>query len=424
MALVIYAIKEKMNTPTIVIELSNSAIKILVGDVLNNKPIVLYATSRSTAGLIKNGIIVDLKAFVELIREISHIEDAQSRVRFDITRVTLVMPAIGFEIYEDKKSVNVVSAVGKIEKIDIANLISMIRKSRIRADCSFVDIIPTLFYVDTGQTTEIPYGVTSATLGMKAIIYTLPTQIVNSYRGSLENANIRIRRTIVAPHAIACLMAREKDFPETYIYVDVGADVTNISLIKKTHVYNSSYFLIGSNNLTNDIANAFNIDFKEAEKLKRQYGYDTRTLSFAPTIVSAVGTDGNEHLYNVNDLNKVIKNYLDNYIYSFDTCLNNLLSIYGEKQRDFPIVFGGGGSRLAGFLNYFKEKYVDRDVRVVPLNIVGARNQRYLNCVGALLAPANYVGTLEDAHFSLTSVARTSAQPRKSKSIVVDDDVL
>lgn len=414
-----------MNTPTIVIELSNSAIKILVGDVLNNEPIVLYATSVSTAGLIKNGMIVDIKAFVELLRDVAHVEDSASRVRFDITRAVLVLPAIGFEIYQDKKSVNVVSPVGKIEKIDISNIISMIRKGRIKSDCSFVDIIPTLFYVDRGQSNQIPIGVISSTLGMNVIIYTLPTQIVNGYRGSLENAGIRVRRSVVAPHAIACLLAREKDFPQTYIYVDVGADVTSISLIKKTCVYNSSYFLIGSNNLTNEIATAFNIDVKEAEKLKRQYGYDTRDLSFAPTIINAVGADGNERLYNANDLNKVIKTYLDNYVYSFDTCLNNLLSIYSEDQRNFPIVFGGGGSRLAGFIKYFKEKYPNREIRIVPLNVVGVRNQRYLNCVGALLSSANYIGSLEDNRLGVTSsVTRTVAQPRKSKSIVVNDDVL
>lgn len=387
-----------MQTPTIVIEPTDSAVKIVVGQVIDKEPVVLYATTRSLNGLIRNGNIIDIKSLSSLFKNISHIEDKKARVRFDIHNAVLVLPPIGLEIFEGKKTTSVISNEGKIQPIDLSNLVAMFKPSRLKNGNSIVDIIPKLFYLYNGKenTDKVPLGLTSDYLGMKAIVYMLPNRLFNGYKMTLESAGIKVKKCVLSPSAIAHLLVNNKETPNAYIYVDVGSTYTSISLISKTFVYGSVHFTMGGDDLTNAISDAFHIDVKEAEKLKRRYGYDTRLISFNPNVCSALTSDGQEMLYTVQDLNRVIKDYLDNYVYAFDNSLNTLLSAYPKDKQNFPIIFGGAASRLDGFLNYFKTKYPNHEISKIPLKIIGARHEKYLNCIGAMLASSSYRGSLED----------------------------
>jgi len=371
---------------TVVIEPSDSAIKIVVGNVLNNTPIILYANTIPVNGLIKNGSIVDIKALSGIFHNISHIADKKARIRFDIKSAVLVLPPLGFEVYSDKKTTNVISNESRIGMIDIKNVLLLLNGAAINQNSAIVDIVPLKYYLDRGSVDKIPIGMISKFLAMNALIYTLPKKIVKSYRSSLEIAGIRVKRPVISSYAMAKLLAREKDMPFAYLYVDVGSSYTSITLISKTHVYGSSYFMIGGDELTKKISEAFKIDTKEAEKIKRRYGYDNRLISFDPTIISSNEPEGMEETFTVSDLNQVTREYLENYLYSFDTCLNKLVSSYPEEKRNFPIIIGGAASRLIGFIEYFKEKYPNKNISRVPLNIIGTRHEKYLNCVGALLA--------------------------------------
>ncbi len=387
-----------MMTPTIVLEPTDSALKIVVGQVINKEPVVLYATTRSLNGLIKNGNILDIKSLSSLFKTLSHVEDKNARVRFDIRNAVLVLPPIGLEIYEDKKTTSVISNESKIQQIDLANIVAMIKKGKIKKENSFVDIIPTVFYLSNGngKTDKLPLGMISDYLGMKAIIYTLPNRLFNGYKMSVESAGIRVKKCVLSPSAIAYLLVNSKDTPNAYIYVDIGSTYTSVSLISKTFVYSSTSFNIGGDDLTRAIQDSFFIDYKEAEKLKRRYGYSTRLISFNPTICNTTTPSNDKMFYTIQDLNRVMKDYLDNYIYAFDNALNSILSSYPENKRNFPIILGGAASRLDGILTYFKNKYPNHDIRKIPLKIIGARHEKYLNCIGALLASSSYHGSLED----------------------------
>lgn len=381
-----------MTTPTIVIEPTDSAIKIVVGYVLNKQPVVLYATTKKIKGLIRNGNIIDIKSLSSLYRKISRIEDKDAKVRFDIRSAVLVLPPIEMEIYEDKKTTSVISNNNIIDRIDIRNVVMMISKGKIKPGNSFVDIIPTKFYLSDGMIDKLPLGLKSSFLSMKAIIYTLPTKLLNGYKISLESSGIKTRRCVIAPCAMAHLINNDRP----YIYVDVGSSYTSISLINKTFVYGSTYFSVGGNNLTYQIAEKFNIDHKEAEKIKRRYGYNTRIISFDPIIASSKGPSDQEITYTVRNLNEIIQDYFENFIYNFDNSLNKLLSAYPENKRDFPIIVGGAASRLNGFVELFRNRYQRSTVSEVPLNVVGTRHQQYLNCLGALMATSKYQGSMED----------------------------
>jgi len=385
-----------MNSPTIVIEPTDSAFKIIVGYVLNHEPVILYANSIPANNFIKSGIITDSRGLINYLKEAIHIEDKAARVKFDIHKAILVLPPIGLDIFEDNRSTLVLGS-GKVEKIDIANVLSMIQKEEgLNKSSTTVDIVPLVFFVDEGTTPKLPIGRASKFVGMKALVYTMPKYIFDSYKNVCASSGIHILRNTLAPAGIANLLNKEKDTPNAYIYVDIGSTYTSLSLISKTFVYASNFFNVGGDDLTRHIANSFNIDLKTAEKLKRRYGFNTRIMSFDPVIASSINHDGKENFYTLNDLKNTIQDYLDNYIYSFNTCLDKLLSNYPEDKKNFPLILGGGGARLENLLEFFKEMYPNKEISKIKLNVLGARHESYLNLVGTLLLNDTFTGSLSD----------------------------
>ncbi|MCQ2794528.1 MAG: hypothetical protein MJ207_04200 [Bacilli bacterium] len=407
-----------MNTPKVVIELSGSAVKIVVGYAHHNKPIVLYATTFMNQGLIERGEIVDVKGLATHLKNHITIEDEAARTRFSISQATLVLPPTGLIVYEDTKRTSVTSNVKQISRIDITNVINMMCNNKQDPGAYLLDIVPLLYYVNNlnNKTDKSPIGYLSTSLAIKALIYTLPRRIVESYKMALSLAGIRLQKITLAPIGIASLLAQEKDFPPVYIYVDIGADLTSISLISKRNVFASTSFEMGGRLLTHDIANAFSIKLEEAEKLKRRYGYTTRKLSFNPVVIETPNEAGETETYHLSDLNELMKAYLDRYLEALSKNIDHLMAGYPEDKRQYPIIVGGGASRLAGLLDAFKALRNKDDIRAVPLTVVGVRHQKYLNAVGALLADDNNPDVLQYNLAKNPNTSRTSALDKKMKS--------
>lgn len=407
-----------MNTPTVVLELSNSAIKIVVGYVSENKPVILYAASFANQGLIENGEVVDVKGLATLLKNHVNVNDEAARTNFTITRAVLIIPPTGLMVYEDKRRTAITSSQKQISRVDITNVTNMFCNSQQDPSSYLLDITPLLYYVgsESNKTADSPIGYISTTLAMKALIYTLPRRFVESYQMALEMAGIRLQKIVIAPTAAASYLNIQKDTPQIYLYIDMGSELTSVSLVSKKRVYSSTTFQMGGDLLTQDIANAFGIETSEAEKLKRHYGYSARKISFNPVITEHKNDEGESEHHTLADLNEITKIYLDKFIATINESIDHLLASYPEDKRHYPIIVGGAASRLAGFLDLFKARRPNDDIKAVPLNVIGVRHQKYLNGVGGLLAEENNPDVVQYNLAKNAGFSRTSALDKKMRS--------
>lgn len=357
--------------PKVVIEPTNTTIKIVVGYILDKKPVILYANTISTNNLIKNGNITDIKFLTYLFKNISCLEIEELELKLNIKNIILVLPSINLKILKIKKKIQ------KKTVNDINNINSLIEKEINNKDIKVVSIEPLFFYTNNGQTDQLKNF--NDCLGLEAIIYALPKKIVDNYDYLFENSKIKIQKKIISSQAIAHLLPYQ-----TYIYVDIGFGYTNVSLISKKKLYESRCFELGGAKITEIIAEKFHTAFDEAEKIKRIYGYTETINSFNPVIFSSF-FENQKKSYTITDLNNIIEDYLNEYLECFDQCLNTFFEGHEDKKNVFPIVVGGGGSKLNGLNFFLKKKYVKYNINFVKLDIIGARHERYLNCLGAFL---------------------------------------
>lgn len=395
-----------------VIEITNREVRLIIGDVVNDKPVILYQTSRPITGLMSRGEIIDFDTLTKIISSLSNIEDSAIRMRFHVTDATVILPASGLTVFQGDKTTNVVSPTSIIETIDIQNVISLVTKDPIPNGNMIVDIVPDFFLTDSNKFVEPPVGQKSNSLSLRAKVHTLPERIVDQYKSAVETAGIRPKRLFVAPYGIIELAKHTNEFPKDYFLVDMGGEVSTISLVGNQSLFASSSFTLGGEDLVKFVAEEMKISHDTAREIVELYGINERELSFKPTIAQAIINEV-EVKYTPDDLNRVIVDFFNEYYFKqFDVSMKQIVDgIKGGNVTSLPIVFTGGFSSLHGFDRLAKEKFVNnQSIHYLAPEAIGARHPSFSALVGALLASSKYKGTLSDQKARVAPVEREAVK--------------
>jgi cell division protein FtsA len=395
---------------TACLEITNDAAKFAIGYAIGGQPVLIYKTSRPLKGFLQGGNILNGQAIADIIKSFLHIEDESARLNINALNLSIVLPPLGFQVYQDNKVTNIVSPQSLVAPIDITNLTSLVKKDIIPGGNVIVDIIPDAFIIDGDKAYKNPpLGEKTGAIAVKAKIQTLPAKVVSSYKNIVSAAGFRIKDAAIAPYCASQLIALNKDLPENYILLDLGAQVTSLSFIGATSPYASDFFVQGGDNLTNSIALALGISFDEAEILKKDYGYDERVTGYKSPLAETIDkTTGKRTRYYQADLNNAIASFFEKFV----DWLNNAASKLLAKQPpskildSLPIIITGGGSLLKGLDKLIQPAFKNRSlVHYVP-DVLGARDPAFTNLLGLIVAESSYRGTLEENYHGVGSLSR------------------
>ena len=405
-----------MEKLTACFEISSDSIKVLIGYELGGQPVVLYRTQTALPGLVKEGQIIDPNGLIRALAELHTVDDAAARLRISISEVCLILPPIGLVVYESDKTTNVVSPTNEIAKIDFSNVVSLVRKEPIPGGNTIIDIIPDEFVLDDGSRyANPPLGVKSTSLSIRAKIHALPETVASTYNRLISQAGFRVKKASVSTYCIAELFKTYNDLPKSYILVDMGARLTAVALIGEGSPYSSASFYSGGDDLTEDIATAFDCTFAAAEKLKCEYGYREKLRDYEPPLPVEL-----DHMpttiYYQKELNEVIKNHFESYGAVLGNAIASLLGKYGNRFDSLPIVFTGGASRLKGIEKFLASAFPKREIYFPFPRSIGARDPSYSALLGLLLTSGKYVGSLEDNYHGMGAVSRVNNKEKSKKA--------
>ena len=394
------------------LEISDTQVRLAVGYVKDNKVNLIHVAERPIHGLVSRGEIVDFQTLSSIIFSMKEFKDETTKEKFSINDVTLVLPSFGLSVYQSTKTSNVVSPFSSIATIDIENVVSLVQKEAIPAGNEIIDIIPDSFILERGRSfINPPINEKSDNITIRAKIYTLPTRIVNDYRRVLEGARIKIRRMCVSSCAISELAKYNEEIPESYVLVDIGADITNISLIGNKSPFETVSFLSGSSDLIQKIASRFALSFNDALEMLKKYGLDERPLTYKPVIATTF-INALETKHDPESLNKVIQDFFyEDYYKKLDVAYDTLMKGYPDNVRNLPIVFTGGLTKMFGFESLAKERFASNaSIHYLEPLCMGARNTSYSAIIGAIFASSKYKGSLSDKRVKSSQVDRTKVE--------------
>lgn len=385
------------------LEISNRYYKLVIGYTLDNKVDILYKVKKPLSVPFKDGDIFDIGSLADDLSKIKNIEASTKNVKTNINlnEVVLVLPPYGLQVYHSVKTTNTVSSVSKIDRIDINNALSLIKKEKIpNINDELIDIIPNKFIIDNDKTFLFPpLNQVSQAITIDANVYTLPKKMVSDMVKACENAQINVKREVIAPVGVSSLLTGTKYKYPIYVLIDFSNKTTSLSFIGNGVVYGSNFFSLGIDDLINKISSELGIDKAKTEEIVNIFGLDNRQTSYNPTIAIGKDSIGIEKKYTKEDLVKVSLEFLKTWIDYFKGSLVNLVSTCAESL-DSPdkiaLVFTGEGTKLNGLKEYLLKVLTSNPIEFLSIPTICCREPEFANCLGAIYMASSYRGALED----------------------------
>ncbi|HKM02553.1 MAG TPA: cell division FtsA domain-containing protein [Bacilli bacterium] len=384
------------------LEIGHNGVKLVIGYQIEHKPVVLYANTFHYEKSVENGEIVEPIVVANAIKAL--LKNVAETLNIIVEDVVLALPAIDLEIFVGRQQTSVLAA--KVDKVDVTNVTTLLRKSKIDAQKQIVSIVPINFSLESGKSFySAPIGEPSTLLSLDAYLHLLPLWIYNSYINVVENAGIKVLKTFAETYALGELYNRQKDVATNYVLIDFGAERTSVSLIAQNRLFFSKSFKLGSYHLTAHISQKLNISLEKAEELKRIYGFDTSPIKTKFAIAKRDDEVGTK--ISTNQLNEVINEFL----LIHQRNLDDTLAIMAKVQqinalKDYQMIITGGGTKLHGYQTFLAREGHGYNYIFAQANIIGARNPEYATCLGLIKAYTRYAMEIGDEQTPVGPLSR------------------
>ena len=389
------------------LELSSESVKAVTGFLLNDAICVLDMVEEKCDGL-ERGLIKNVDALVNSIRNV--INKTSKDLNVVIKEVSLIVPPFGLLCISDTGSTNTIDGNDIIRHVDTTNILTAMRK-RVLADpdLKIVDIVPDTFIIDNNERFDHePLGKVSKVLSLHASIYAMNDKVVSQFESVVNKAGYEVKYKVNAPYASALYLSTIANIPNTYILVDIGESITTISKVhNKTSIIHSKMIKFGGRNITQEIAEQFNIDYDDAERLKRIYGIDYNP-NFTAYIHDKIQLD---------DLADVILNVLKPLLLKVKSVINEF-SI--DNNERLPVVLSGGTSELHN-INDIVEDVLETKVVKYSVESIGARDKSLISILGSIKYGA-IQPTVDEEEIASTTINRVETN-KKSKSYKFDEEL-
>lgn len=387
------------------LEISSSAVKLVVGFVNDGTPYVLYANKVVLENALEGFIVAENENIINAIKTL--IRDAEIILNTEITEVILALPATNLGVFSAKRTTNTLA--NKIEQTDIKNILTLMRKSKVQPDQTIVSILPQLYITEAGkESTTLPYNEISNTLTVNAYIHVLPIWVYTTYIDIVQKSGIKVTKVYVDKYALTELIDHPNYGTSSYFLIDIGAKMTSVSYVSNHNLFFNRYIPIGGQHLTDHLAEKFGLERFEAEALKVKYGLDHKNINVNINLAEGVSSDG--HIVNVN---------LDNLYFETKTFLSDHLKriqeeieimIEGQKISNayqHPLIFIGGGAKLYKFEDLIRELKAFPAKFIFKQTTFGARDLTYAVNLGLIKAYSKYIADIGDERSSFGALTRS-----------------
>ena len=150
------------------IDIGSDTVKILVGEMFNDKLNVLANTSINAKG-VRKGLVIDSNLAINTIKD--GMKNINEDLGFDVKKVIVNVPSY------NAKFMYVTSEIEVEDVVTTENINRAIKTSaynKIDDDYELVTVIPIDFIIDSNEGNSMPIGIKCEKLGFKGIMVTVP----------------------------------------------------------------------------------------------------------------------------------------------------------------------------------------------------------------------------------------------------------
>ncbi|MBV7264850.1 cell division protein FtsA [Erythrobacter ani] len=342
----------------------------IMGETEAGDLLVLGSGHRASAG-VKRGYITDMRAATYAIRDA--VERAEKSAGQSVQSVWIACSGAGLESTVSKVEIEIGGR--RIEEEDVEHLLMAARDTIQPDGRTVLHAQPAHYTLDGAHGVANPRGLHAERLGVDVHVMLADGAPVRNLMEAVQSAHLEVEGVVAAPLAAgyACLSEEERDLGVAL--VEIGSDVTNISVFAGGMLLGLRAAPIGSGDITDAVASAFGIRRFQAERLKCVSGSAIASPSDHREMIPVNGpNDGWEEgtsgpvARGADDKNRIPRAELVSVV---TQQLSELTREVGRALKDMgfsgsragQVVLTGGGAELAG-LAEFTQSALGMPVRI------------------------------------------------------------
>jgi len=133
-------------------------------------------------------------------------------------------------------------------------------------------IIKKKFTINENMVVDNPIEMEAEVLESKVHIVTVSSSSIRNIERCLEQSAIEAEKIVLNSIAKSHAVLSQEDKDSGICLIDIGAGVTSYSVFNEEGIVRSGVIAFGGDEVTQDIAYAFDTSFEEAKRLKENYG--------------------------------------------------------------------------------------------------------------------------------------------------------
>ncbi|MFL0357312.1 cell division protein FtsA [Erythrobacter sp. GH1-10] len=342
----------------------------IMGETENGDLMVLGSGHRASAG-VKRGYVTDMKAATYAIRDA--VERAEKNAGQSVQSVWIACAGAGLKSRVTKVEIDIGGR--RIEEDDIEHLLIAARDMIQPDGRTVLHAQPAHYTLDGAHGVANPRGLHAERLGVDVHVMLADGAPVRNLMEAVQSAHLEVEGVVAAPLAsgYACLSEEERELGVAL--VEIGSDVTNVSVFAGGMLLGLRAIAMGSGDITDAVASAFGIRRFQAERLKCVSGSAIASPSDHREMIPVNGpNDGwdEEHSGPVargaDEKNRIARaelvSVVTQQLSALTTEIGKALKELGfSGPRAGQVVLTGGGAELAG-LAEFAQSALGMPVRI------------------------------------------------------------
>ncbi|WP_265528923.1 cell division protein FtsA [Sphingomicrobium marinum] len=306
---------------------------------------VLGSGQREGRG-VKRGYITDMDLSETAVREAVDLAERMSGV--NVEEVWASFAAGG--LVSDVATVEVELGGHPVEDSDIKQLLDAGRGAIDREGQVVLHAHPALYTIDGVQGVKNPRGLHASRLGVDIHVIAADEAPLRNLDTVIRSAHLGVGAIVAAPVAAAAAVLTDDEQDLGVALVELGADVTNVSLHLGGMLVGLRSIPLGARDITEDIAMAFGVPRRDAERMKCFYGSAMQSPRDNHEMIDAERGAGSQKISRA-QLVTVIRGRIEEIATEVDTALK-ALGFSGPVGGQ--VVITGGGAELKNLDDYMQ----------------------------------------------------------------------
>jgi len=373
------------------LNIGNSKISSVVCDYKNFHNIKVLSLISIPSTEIKKNIIINYENLFEEIKKL--LLDSEKNSQTKLHSINVNIPAIDSlsEFYNSQILIN-------DEKISDLHLKKIINQSNyFNKNENYFEAVNNIiaYELDNKLIYSDPIGNYANKIRIFFYRLLINKKFINNILNLFENLKLNIDNYIPSPLSSALSTLSEDEKKLGTICIDLGHTTTSVCIFENKNFIFGDAFLVGSNNVTNDIARGVSTTLTSAERLKTLYGSVISSPSDENEIIEIPIISGENNQFNQinrSTVNAIIKPRIEE---TLEIVWQKIKQNNLHNKKIKNVVLTGGGAQLEGIKEY-AEVIFSSNVRVgKPLNYLNLdkkfSNASMADIMGTVLfEPANY----------------------------------